>query len=159
VNPKITQRMRGGAALAVVLALLAPASALALSTGDQGPASAAPRSTAVVGDAVAAQPSGQGHGLGWREAAIGVAIVLGIVLFGLRGDVAVGTVIAAAAALLGAGATLVGRIPRRSRPGLTHAGGPSSARRALRAAWSARRRSAVTSTASDPTARARSQAS
>jgi hypothetical protein len=55
-----------------------------------------------------------GKGLGWREAAIGVGILLGIVLLGLWGDVVVGIVVLAVADLICGTATLVARRSRRT---------------------------------------------
>jgi hypothetical protein len=51
-------------------------------------------------------------GLDWRDAAVGSAIFVGVVLMGLWGYVVVGAVIAGAAALLGAGAKLATGSPR-----------------------------------------------
>ena len=136
---KTTHMKLKGAALALALALLAPAAAHGASTRYDGPeyavrTPASPGGNTVVtvrssgqatfrrvqdtgGRAVeqqAAAATRQG-GLGWREAAIGAGTLLGILLFGLWGDVAVGAVIFGVAILLGAGATLVTRKPRDGR--------------------------------------------
>jgi len=130
VKRKTTHMKLKGAGLALTLALLAPAAAHAASAGDEGtgkvktvvtvPSSSPPR-LANLGAAdgrvleqkvVAATKQG---GLGWHEAAVGAAILLGILLLGLWGDVVVGSAIVGAAALLGAAGTLAARTPRGDR--------------------------------------------
>jgi hypothetical protein len=57
------------------------------------------------------------QGVGWREAAVGAGIAIGILLLGLWGYVAVGAVLAGVPALLGAGVMLVAPTARRVRAG------------------------------------------
>ena len=134
------KQKRAGLALALVaVALSAPTAAHGQPTGDDGPARAVGNVTAPaevtafagrssvrlrpvesgVGRAVGQQAVGTDvpRGLGRQEAVIGVATVIGILLFGLWGDAAVGALMAGAAAGVGAGARLVTRNPRGDRAG------------------------------------------
>jgi hypothetical protein len=61
-------------------------------------------------------PPTTGSGLGWRDAAIGMSILIGIALFGLWGDVAVGIVVLVVDILIGAAATLGTRRPGAPDP-------------------------------------------
>ena len=140
-----------GAGLALALALSAPAAAHGTSAGGEGRARAVRNTDYAQGAAVLlARASGPVRlrqienagartaeraatvttqsGLGWREAAIGAGIVIGILLLGLWGDVAVGAAIVGAAAL-------PARQRRSSRgdrgvtvPGPRWAGGPGGSR-------------------------------
>jgi hypothetical protein len=87
----------------LALSLFAPVAAHAMSGGERAAHASGPAT-----ERQAVAPTSQ-DGLGWREGAIGGAIVIGIVVFGLWGDVAVGALIIGAAAVLGAGRTLVRR--------------------------------------------------
>lgn len=132
-----THMKRKGAGFAIALALLAPAAAHATATGDRGPAVTV-RNPVSLGGATVARSSGpvrfrpvegaggrvvqrqtatvtRKAGLGWHEAAIGAGIVIGILLFGLWGDVAVGTSILVVGTLLDAGAVLLARAPWAAR--------------------------------------------
>jgi hypothetical protein len=126
VNRKTIQLKLKGAGVLLAVALLVPAAARGAST-DAGVSRPAVQIPASVGARIAvAVPSSsverqagattrQG-GLGWQEAAIGGGILLGILLFGLWGDVVVGGVIFGAAVLLGLAATLATRTLRRAAP-------------------------------------------
>jgi hypothetical protein len=101
VRRSTTRIKARGAAVAVAIALLAPATALGTTTGNDRPVSAA-------GNGPALRQPATGHGgLGWNDAAIAAGIVAGIVLLGVWGDVVVGSLIGGIAALAGAGAALV----------------------------------------------------
>jgi hypothetical protein len=103
-----------GAGVVLAFALLAPAGAHGASIGHAGPEQAVRNATSPGETTVVAPQATTGKGgLGWHEAAVGAGVLLGIVLLGLWGDVAVGAVVVGAAAVLGAGATLVTRIPTR----------------------------------------------
>ena len=147
MSRKTTHMKVKGAGLVLALAILAPAAAHGASTRYNGPERAVRTPALRGGNAVVAvrssgratfrrvqeagRPSGAKQagtaasrgGLGWREMGIGAGILIGIFLFGLWGDVVVGAVVVAVAALAGAGATLVARGTAR---GLRRAGSPAS---------------------------------
>ena len=100
---KTTHVKLKGAAFVLALSLFAPVAAHAMSGGERAAHASGPAT-----ERQAVAPTSQ-DGLGWREGAIGGAIVIGIVVFGLWGDLAVGALIIGAAAVLGAGRTLVRR--------------------------------------------------
>lgn len=133
-----TQMKLKGAGLALAIALLAPAAAHGTSTGDRGPArtvrnAAFPRATMVaprsLSPARLRQIEGAGErtgqpvmvtrqgGFGWLDVAVAAGVLIGIVLFGLWGDVAVGALIVGVAVGLSAVAKLVSRRPRGVRSG------------------------------------------
>jgi hypothetical protein len=137
VQHKLIHLIPQAAGIALAFLLLVPATADGAPSGSQRPAHAvryrasfggdnanAVRSSMRVvgiGDA-AGRPGDQrpgrtsaGRGLGWREAAIGTGILVGIVLLGLWGDVVVGTIVVAVDALVGAAAALSARGPRGAR--------------------------------------------
>jgi hypothetical protein len=139
MNRKTTRMKLKGVTLTLALALMAPAAAhgtpngdLGLSRGAQSPAS--PGGTTLVvrrsSSAVHLYQDGADRraaehltvaatrkaGLGWRDMAIFGAILLGILLLDIWGDVAIGAVILGTAALLGAGTALVTRRLRVDRP-------------------------------------------
>ena len=140
MNRKTTRMKLKGATLTLTLALMAPAVTHGTPTGDLGisrgaqRAASPERTTLVAGrssNAVhlhhveGAGRRAEGHqtvsatrkaGLGWREMAIFGGILLGILLFGVWGDVAVGAVILGTASLLGGGKALVTRRLRIDRP-------------------------------------------
>jgi hypothetical protein len=104
VNCRSTHLKQAGASLAIAIALIAPGAAHA-SSGAEASAGAARETVAV---RIPAPEAGTGRGgLDRRDAAIGAAIVGGVLLLGLRGHLAVGAVIGVAAWLLAAGARLV----------------------------------------------------
>jgi hypothetical protein len=103
---------RAGASLFIAIALIAAGAAHG-SSGAEAPAGAA-RSTVEVRISPPDAGSGRG-GVDRRDAAIGAAIVGGVLLLGLRGHLAVGAVIGVAAWLLAAGARLVTGKPRAGR--------------------------------------------
>jgi hypothetical protein len=149
VNRKTTHLKRAGASLSVAIVLIAPGAAHA-SPGAGAPPAGAARETVAGGiQAPAAQrvgsagvdlvtavrgrtgqhaDAGTGRGgLDRRDAVIGAAILVGVLLMGLWGHVAVGAVIGVVAWLPGAGARLVTGRPRRGR-GWSDWPGPAVAR-------------------------------
>jgi hypothetical protein len=137
VKSNATQMKLKGAGLALAIALLAPAAADGTSTGDRGPArtvrnSAFPRATMVAPRSLsparprqiegASERTGQQPvtvtrqgGFGWLDVAVAAGVLIGIVLFGLWGDVAVGALIVGVAVGLNAVAKLVTRRPQGVR--------------------------------------------
>ena len=128
MNRKTTHVKRVGASVTIAIALMAPAAAHARSGAEAPPAGAA-RGTVVAGIEVpAAQPAeretGRG-GLDRRDATVGAAIFVGVVLIGIWGHVVVGAVFGGAAFLLGAGARFLTGKPKG---GWSDWPGPSDAR-------------------------------
>jgi hypothetical protein len=113
MNQKTTHVRRAAATVSVAIALIAPTVAHA-SCGGGAPPTGVARQAAAASQALATECPGSA-GLDRRDAAVAAAIVVGVVLMGLWGHVVVGAVIAAVAALLGAGARLATSKPRGGR--------------------------------------------
>lgn len=103
-----------GASVVTAIVLAAPAAAQAGSGAEASPSSAARGAVAAGSHAQEqADAATRPGGLDRRDAVVAVATFAGVLLMGLRGYAVVGAVIAAVAAVLGAGTRLVTGKPKR----------------------------------------------